>query len=109
MEAMSYIEYQKMLGLDVSKNEAVPHYDFNFGDGDGNDDAFEVFGTLYLRDGKPLLVHGQIWRLGNHNFLAELTRRFTEAGYPCSPEDVADEEDYGNGHFGLAFKQPPTI
>jgi hypothetical protein len=69
---MSYIDYQKMLGLDTSSNEKVPHIDFNFKDG------FDVYGTAYLdKDGVPRVAHIYVWKWGNFPN-DELEKRLSE-------------------------------
>lgn len=84
MSYMGYIDYLRMMGDDVSKMEAAEHVDFHTED---------AFGTVFLKDGKPLLAYVYTWSGPGPEELLKAR------GYK-----VNEVVSRGNGHFSCALE-----
>jgi hypothetical protein len=96
---VSYIDYQKALGEDTTKAEEQPHVDFSWGKKSDPSDKFEVYGTLYLKDGKAAIAHLYTWSDGGLDWCAEIEKRFADMGYPCKIKSISG----GNGHESIVL------
>lgn len=96
---MSYHDYQKMLGIDMSRAEEVPRYDFSAKELGWDLTKFDGNGTLYYDDHskRGRWLNFYMWK-GNDDMIAYIKQKITEAGYDVEHLTACLG---GNGHYSL--------